>query len=98
MPGLWGLLNHSCERRWRRAPLLSGACPLVGFFVIGFSCNANALASGAQLRLVRYPTARSMVERPVGGSFPHKCDTSLGHLVTLSFCSRRPRLMRQDCR
>ena len=71
-----------------------GACPLVGFFVIGFSCNANALASGAQLRLVRCPTARSMVQRPVGGSFPHKCDTSLGHLVTLSFCSRRPRLMR----
>src|SRR6266568_1500841 len=44
MPGLCGLLNHSCERRWRRVPLPAGTCPLVGFFVIGFSCNANALA------------------------------------------------------
>src|SRR3569623_2007389 len=44
MPGLCGLLNHSCERRWRRVPLPAGACPLVGFFVIGFSFNANAPA------------------------------------------------------
>src|SRR6266567_4006160 len=44
MPGLCGLLNHSCERRWRRVPLPAGACPLVGFFVIGFSFNANARA------------------------------------------------------
>src|SRR3954447_13672283 len=89
MPGLCGLLNHSCERRWRRAPLPAGACPLVGFFVIGFSCNANALASVLGYRLVRCPTARATICLPAGGSFPHKSDTNHGRLVTLPFCSQR---------
>src|SRR4051794_41376783 len=68
MPGLCGLLNHSCERRWRRAPLPAGACPLVGFFVIGFSCNANALASVLWYRLFRCPTARAAIFLPPGGA------------------------------
>src|SRR6478735_3359573 len=98
MPGLCGLLNHSCERRWRRAPLPAGACPLVGFFVIGFSCNANALASVLWCRLVRCPTAQAMTCLPAGGAFLHKSDTNHGHLVTLPFCSRHPRLKRLgDC-
>src|SRR5262245_13647397 len=97
MPGLCGLLNHSCERRWRRVPLPAGACPLVGFFVIGFSCNANALASVLWCRLVRCPTARAMICLPAGGSFPHNSDTSHGYLVTLPFCSACLHLIRPAC-
>src|SRR4029079_1563636 len=54
--------------------------------VVRFNVSACAMPSGA-----------SDVCRPAGGSFPHKCDTSHGYLVTLPFCSRRRRRKRPAC-
>src|ERR1700737_1434599 len=57
MPGLCGLLNHSLERSLRPLPWVVASCPLVRFFFIGFSRNAN---SRSPFGLWLLPCAKSL--------------------------------------